>query len=81
LHIVVRRRFLYGNFGVGKTISLILYAELMRHISAYKQLAAKDEAQLNRFKKLQAGRFILTQRRVVYLSIAAQPTARFVESL
>jgi hypothetical protein len=37
------RRLLYGNFGAGKTLSLILYAELVRHIWAYKQLAAKDQ--------------------------------------
>jgi hypothetical protein len=43
----------------------------MRHISAYKQLAAKDEAQLNRFNKLQTDGFIFPEKRVVYLSVAA----------
>ena len=43
------RTLLYGNYGVGKTFSLILFVELMRHISAYKHLAAKNETHLERF--------------------------------
>ena len=43
---------LCGNFGVGKTISLILYTELTKHIWNHKKMCSIDEKPSKEFGDL-----------------------------